>query len=70
MLPYAYRAIQSNLSLVDVVTLAEAAPSLGAGWASVLWRVILPNLRRGILAVAPAPRRRPHDPLSELRRNR
>ena len=52
MLPYAYRAIQSNLSLVDVVTLAEAARSLGAGWASVLWRVILPNLRRGILAAA------------------
>ncbi len=52
VLPYAYRAIQSNLSVVDVVTLAEAARSLGAGWASVLWRVILPNLRRGILAAA------------------
>jgi putative spermidine/putrescine transport system permease protein len=52
VLPYAYRAIQSNLSTVDVVTLAEAARSLGAGWGSVLWRVILPNLRRGILAAA------------------
>lgn len=52
VLPYAYRAIQSNLSAVDVVTLSEAARSLGAGWGSVLWRVILPNLRRGILAAA------------------
>ena len=52
VLPYAYRAIQSNLSAVDVITLSEAARSLGAGWANVLWRVILPNLRRGILAAA------------------
>ncbi|MHC5797269.1 ABC transporter permease [Lacisediminihabitans sp. FW035] len=52
VLPYAYRAIQSNLSAVDVVTLSEAARSLGAGWGNVLWRVILPNLRRGILAAA------------------
>lgn len=52
VLPYAYRAIQSNLDAVDVVTLSEAARSLGAGWLSVLWRVLLPNLRRGILAAA------------------
>ncbi len=52
VLPYAYRAIQSNLSTVDVVTLSEAGRSLGAGWGSVLWRVILPNLRRGILAAS------------------
>jgi putative spermidine/putrescine transport system permease protein len=52
VLPYAYRAIQSNLGAVDVVTLSEAARSLGAGWGNVLWRVILPNLRRGILAAS------------------
>lgn len=52
VLPYAYRAIQANLSAVDVVTLSEAARSLGSGWGNVLWRVILPNLRRGILAAA------------------
>ena len=52
VLPYAYRAIQSNLSAVDVVTLSEAARSLGASWGSVLWRVILPNLRRGTLAAS------------------
>ena len=50
VLPYAYRPIAVNLAAVDVVTLTEAARSLGAGWISVMWRVIFPNLRRGILA--------------------
>jgi len=52
VLPYAYRAIQSNLDAVDLVTLSEAARSLGASWIVVLWRVLLPNLRRGILAAS------------------
>lgn len=52
VLPYAYRAIQASISSVDVITLSEAARSLGAGWGSVLWRVLLPNLRRGILAAS------------------
>jgi len=50
VLPYAYRPIAANLAGVDVTTLSEAGRSLGAGWGSVLWRVILPNLRRGILS--------------------
>ncbi|PJJ62205.1 ABC transporter permease [Compostimonas suwonensis] len=52
VLPYAYRAIQSNLSAVDVVTLSEAARSLGAGWGTILFRIIVPNLRRGLLAAS------------------
>ncbi len=52
VLPYAYRAIQSNLDAVDVRTMSEAARTLGAGWGTVLLRVLLPNLRRGILAGA------------------
>lgn len=52
VLPFAYRAIQSNLDAVDVVTLSEAARSLGAGWLTVMWAVLLPNLRRGVLAAA------------------
>jgi putative spermidine/putrescine transport system permease protein len=50
VLPYAYRPIQANITALDVVVLGEAARSLGAGWMSVLVRVILPNLRRGILS--------------------
>lgn len=52
VLPYAYRAIQSNLESIDVVTLSEAARTLGAGWGTVLLRVLVPNLRRGLLAAS------------------
>ena len=52
VLPFAYRAIASNLEALDIITLSEAARSLGANWFTVLWRVILPNLRRGILAAS------------------
>jgi putative spermidine/putrescine transport system permease protein len=52
VLPYAYRAIQANLDGVPIVTLSEAARSLGAGWPTVVWSVLLPNLRRGVLAAA------------------
>ena len=52
VLPYAYRAIQANLDAVPMVTLSEAARSLGAGWLTVLVRVLLPNLRRGVLAAS------------------
>ncbi|MCU1407528.1 MAG: transporter permease subunit [Glaciihabitans sp.] len=52
VLPYSYRAIQSNLDSVDVITLSEAARSLGASWLEVVFHVLLPNLRRGVLAAA------------------
>lgn len=52
VLPYAYRAIQSNIAAIDVVTLSEAGRSLGAGWLSVLMRILVPNLGRGILAAS------------------
>jgi putative spermidine/putrescine transport system permease protein len=52
VLPYAYRAIQSNIAAIDIVTLSEAGRSLGAGWLSVLTRILVPNLRRGILAAS------------------
>ncbi|HTR91535.1 MAG TPA: ABC transporter permease subunit [Trebonia sp.] len=49
-LPFAYRAIDAGLRAIDVKTLTEAAGSLGAGWLTTLWRVILPNLRTGVLS--------------------
>jgi len=52
VLPYAYRAIQANLDAVDIRTLSEAARTLSAGWLKVMWFVLLPNLRRGVLAAA------------------
>lgn len=52
VLPYAYRAIDAGLSAIDVRTLAEAARSLGAGWATVIWRVVLPNIQSAVLSAA------------------
>jgi len=48
-LPYAYQALAAGLSAIDVETLAEAARSLGASWFTVMFRVIAPNMRQGIL---------------------
>ncbi len=52
VLPYAYRSIDAGLRAIDVTTLAEAARSLGAGWPTVLWRVVLPNLRTAVLSAS------------------
>jgi len=52
VLPYAYRSLDAGLSAIDVTTLAEAARSLGAGWATVIVRVIVPNLTTALLSAA------------------
>jgi putative spermidine/putrescine transport system permease protein len=51
-LPYIYRAVDTGLRAIDVRTLTEAAQSLGAGWPTILLRVILPNLRVSLLSGA------------------
>jgi len=51
-LPYMYRAIDAGLRAMDVRALTEAAQSLGAGWGTILLRVILPNLRVALLSGA------------------
>jgi putative spermidine/putrescine transport system permease protein len=48
-LPYAYRSLDTGLSAIDVKTLSEAARSLGAGWGTVMWRVIAPNMSGALL---------------------
>lgn len=52
VLPYAYRSIDSALAAIDVTTLAEAARSLGAGWPTVIVRIVLPNILTGVLSAA------------------
>ncbi|MFL7892314.1 MAG: ABC transporter permease [Anaerolineales bacterium] len=49
-LPYMYRAVDTGLRSIDVRTLTEAALSLGAGWRTILFQVIFPNLRVAILS--------------------
>ena len=51
-LPYMYRAVDTGLRAIDVRTLTEAAQSLGASWATILFRVILPNVRIAVLSGA------------------
>lgn len=51
-MPYMYRAIDTGLRAIDVQTLTEAAQSLGAGWGTILFRVIFPNIRISILSGA------------------
>jgi putative spermidine/putrescine transport system permease protein len=51
-LPYMYRAVDTGLRTIDVATLTEAAMSLGAGWITVLGRVILPNVLVAVLSGA------------------
>ncbi|MDP3894250.1 ABC transporter permease [Nocardioides sp.] len=52
VLPYAYRSIDASLSSLDATTLSEAARSLGAGWTTVVVRVIVPNIWPGVLSAA------------------
>ncbi|MCS7221382.1 MAG: ABC transporter permease subunit [Anaerolineae bacterium] len=51
-LPYMYRAIDTGLAAIDVVTLTEAAQSLGASWPTILLQVIIPNLRVAMISAA------------------
>lgn len=51
-LPYMYRAVDTGLRTIDIGTLTEAAQSLGAGWVTILARVILPNVLVAVLSGA------------------
>ena len=51
-LPYMYRAVDTGLRTIDVGTLTEAAQSLGAGWITIIVRLILPNVLVAVLSGA------------------
>jgi putative spermidine/putrescine transport system permease protein len=51
-LPYMYRAADAGLSAIDVRSLTEAGQILGAGWPTILLRIILPNVRVAVLSGA------------------
>lgn len=51
-LPYMYRAVDTGLRTIDVTTLTEAAQSLGAGWVTIIGRIILPNVLVAVLSGA------------------
>jgi putative spermidine/putrescine transport system permease protein len=51
-LPFMYRAVDTGLRAIDVRTMTEAAQSLGAGWVTILARIILPNVAVAVLSGA------------------
>ncbi len=48
-MPFVFRSLDAGIRSVDVHTLVEAARNLGAGWATVLLRVLLPCLRTAVI---------------------
>ena len=50
--PYMYRAVDTGLRAIDVRSLTEASQRLGAGWFTILTRVVFPNLRVSLLSGA------------------
>jgi putative spermidine/putrescine transport system permease protein len=52
VLPFAYRAVDAGLAAIDLKTLAEAARSLGASWFTVLWKIVVPNIRVALIGAS------------------
>ncbi|MDN0085611.1 ABC transporter permease [Crenobacter sp. SG2305] len=50
VLPFMYRALADNLRALDIVGLMDAAYLLGASTPRAFLQVILPNLRKGLMA--------------------
>ena len=50
--PYIYRSVDAGLRAIDLRGLTEAAQSLGAGWITIMFRVVLPNIRVALLSAA------------------
>lgn len=48
-MPFMYRPVSNALNAIDVRTLSEAALSLGAGWGTILLKVIVPNILPGVI---------------------
>ena len=51
-MPFVYRSLDAGIRAIDVRTLWDASSSLGAGAATTLIRVILPNLRSAIMSAS------------------
>ena len=49
-MPFVYRAMDAGLRSIDTRTLVDASRSLGGGWGTTLFRVLVPNLRTAILS--------------------
>jgi len=48
-LPFTYRSLDAGLRAIELQTLTEASRSLGAGWWTTLWRVVMPSIRSALI---------------------
>ena len=51
-LPYTYRALDIGMRALDLKTLTEASQSLGAGWTTLIFRIVVPNLTTALIGAA------------------
>ena len=51
-MPFTYRSLDAGLRAIDLRTLVDASRSCGAGWATTMFRVLVPNLRVSLLTSA------------------
>ena len=51
-MPFTYRALDAGIRAIDLRTLVDASRSLGGGWLTTLFRVLIPNLTSAILGSA------------------
>ncbi len=51
-MPLLYRSIDTGIRAIDLHTLVDASRSLGAGWTSTIFRVILPNVQTAVMGGA------------------
>jgi len=52
VLPYTYRSLSAALNAVDVHTLAEASRTLGASTYRMLFGIVMPTIRAGVMSGA------------------
>jgi putative spermidine/putrescine transport system permease protein len=51
-MPFTYRALDAGIRAIDLRTLVDASRSLGGGWLTTLFRVLIPNLTSALLGSA------------------
>ena len=51
-MPFTYRALDAGLTAIDLRTLVDASRSLGAGWTTTMFRVLVPNLASALISSA------------------
>lgn len=51
-MPFTYRALDAGLQAISARTLYEAARSMGAGLGTIIFRILLPNMKASMIAAS------------------